>query len=221
MCWYMFDCRLSLIHLKCAASRTVLNAFHWISQNMSHCRFCNPRYADFDELERKFWKNLTFNPPLYGADVSGTLYDSVSGHMLSNNPVLNLQFDAHILNHMLNILLGVIRVTVTQPLLNSSSAGRDWMEHRASQHHTGHNGEQRGQNQRSQHTIPLLWDVEECLRMAHGGHGSVQHQLPALWRTQVLVQWLLQPHTGRTHHVLDWVCSASCGFLMTVHSVYQ
>ncbi|XP_055068905.2 lysine-specific demethylase 4A [Misgurnus anguillicaudatus] len=38
-------------------------------------KFCNPRYADFEELERKYWKNLTFNPPLYGADVSGTLYD--------------------------------------------------------------------------------------------------------------------------------------------------
>uniref|UniRef100_A0A673XGA2 [histone H3]-trimethyl-L-lysine(9) demethylase n=1 Tax=Salmo trutta TaxID=8032 RepID=A0A673XGA2_SALTR len=38
-------------------------------------KFCNPRYVDFDELERKFWKNLTFNPPLYGADVNGTLYD--------------------------------------------------------------------------------------------------------------------------------------------------
>uniref|UniRef100_A0A672MHF7 [histone H3]-trimethyl-L-lysine(9) demethylase n=1 Tax=Sinocyclocheilus grahami TaxID=75366 RepID=A0A672MHF7_SINGR len=38
-------------------------------------KFRNPRYADFDELERKFWKNLTFNPPLYGADVSGTLYE--------------------------------------------------------------------------------------------------------------------------------------------------
>ncbi|XP_056270042.1 lysine-specific demethylase 4A isoform X2 [Pseudoliparis swirei] len=38
-------------------------------------KFRNPKYADFDELERKFWKNLTFNPPLYGADVSGTLYD--------------------------------------------------------------------------------------------------------------------------------------------------
>uniref|UniRef100_A0A8C4GXL6 [histone H3]-trimethyl-L-lysine(9) demethylase n=1 Tax=Dicentrarchus labrax TaxID=13489 RepID=A0A8C4GXL6_DICLA len=37
-------------------------------------KFCNPRYADFDELERKVWKNLTFNPPLYGADVSGTLF---------------------------------------------------------------------------------------------------------------------------------------------------
>ncbi|XP_053492785.1 uncharacterized protein kdm4aa isoform X2 [Ictalurus furcatus] len=38
-------------------------------------RFCNPRYVDFDELERKYWKNLTFSPPLYGADVNGTLYD--------------------------------------------------------------------------------------------------------------------------------------------------
>ncbi|KAM4574217.1 lysine-specific demethylase 4A-like isoform 1-T1 [Fundulus diaphanus] len=38
-------------------------------------KFRSPRYVDFDELERKFWKNLTFNPPLYGADVSGTLFD--------------------------------------------------------------------------------------------------------------------------------------------------
>ncbi|XP_029563628.1 lysine-specific demethylase 4A isoform X2 [Salmo trutta] len=38
-------------------------------------KFCNPRYVDFEELERKFWKNLTFNPPLYGADINGTLYD--------------------------------------------------------------------------------------------------------------------------------------------------
>lgn len=50
-------------------------------------RFCNPRYANFDELERKFWKNLTFNPPLYGADVSGTLYDPVSGHVLDNRTI--------------------------------------------------------------------------------------------------------------------------------------
>ncbi|XP_077573621.1 lysine-specific demethylase 4A isoform X2 [Stigmatopora nigra] len=38
-------------------------------------KFCHPTYVDSDELERKFWKNLTFNPPLYGADVSGSLYD--------------------------------------------------------------------------------------------------------------------------------------------------
>uniref|UniRef100_A0A8C2CY15 [histone H3]-trimethyl-L-lysine(9) demethylase n=1 Tax=Cyprinus carpio TaxID=7962 RepID=A0A8C2CY15_CYPCA len=38
-------------------------------------KFCSPRYDDFEELERKYWKNLTFNPPIYGADVNGTLYD--------------------------------------------------------------------------------------------------------------------------------------------------
>lgn len=54
--------------------------FRKATKRSSHCRFCNPRYVDVDELERKFWKNLTFNPPLYGADVSGTLYDPVSGN---------------------------------------------------------------------------------------------------------------------------------------------
>ncbi|XP_047223909.1 lysine-specific demethylase 4A isoform X3 [Girardinichthys multiradiatus] len=38
-------------------------------------KFCSPQYDDFEELERKYWKNLTFNPPLYGADVNGSLYD--------------------------------------------------------------------------------------------------------------------------------------------------
>ncbi|XP_047146045.2 lysine-specific demethylase 4A isoform X1 [Hydra vulgaris] len=28
-----------------------------------------------EDLERDFWKNLTFNPPIYGADVPGTIYD--------------------------------------------------------------------------------------------------------------------------------------------------
>nr|XP_061797327.1 lysine-specific demethylase 4A-like [Nerophis lumbriciformis] len=38
-------------------------------------KFCSPHYDDFDELERKYWKNVTFNPPIYGADVSGSLYN--------------------------------------------------------------------------------------------------------------------------------------------------
>ncbi|XP_030061331.1 lysine-specific demethylase 4A [Microcaecilia unicolor] len=38
-------------------------------------KYCTPRYTDFEDLERKYWKNLTFNPPIYGADVNGTLYD--------------------------------------------------------------------------------------------------------------------------------------------------
>uniref|UniRef100_A0AAV2L1J2 JmjN domain-containing protein n=1 Tax=Knipowitschia caucasica TaxID=637954 RepID=A0AAV2L1J2_KNICA len=40
-------------------------------------KFFHPQYADCEELERKFWKNLTFNPPLYGAEVSGSLFDKL------------------------------------------------------------------------------------------------------------------------------------------------
>ncbi|OCT84899.1 lysine-specific demethylase 4A [Xenopus laevis] len=38
-------------------------------------KYCTPRYVDFEDLERKYWKNLTFNAPIYGADVNGSLYD--------------------------------------------------------------------------------------------------------------------------------------------------
>ncbi|KAJ1723588.1 hypothetical protein LPJ53_002073 [Coemansia erecta] len=31
-------------------------------------------YTHNEEVERKYWKNLLFNPPLYGADVLGTLF---------------------------------------------------------------------------------------------------------------------------------------------------
>jgi len=29
---------------------------------------------DYDSLERTFWKNIRFNPPMYGADMSGSLF---------------------------------------------------------------------------------------------------------------------------------------------------
>lgn len=43
--------------------------------DMYFYRYATPRHSDFDELERKYWKNITYNPPIYGADVSGTLTD--------------------------------------------------------------------------------------------------------------------------------------------------
>ncbi|XP_029905184.1 lysine-specific demethylase 4B isoform X2 [Myripristis murdjan] len=39
-------------------------------------KYCTPRHKDFDDLERKYWKNLTFVSPIYGADVSGSIYDA-------------------------------------------------------------------------------------------------------------------------------------------------
>lgn len=38
-------------------------------------RYHPPKDADFDELERKYWKNLTFNAPIYAADISGSIFD--------------------------------------------------------------------------------------------------------------------------------------------------
>ena len=34
-------------------------------------RYKPPKYNDMEELERKYWKNVTFNQPLYGADIQG------------------------------------------------------------------------------------------------------------------------------------------------------
>ena len=38
------------------------------------CRYATPPHFDYDDLERKYWKNITYNPPIYGADISGSLY---------------------------------------------------------------------------------------------------------------------------------------------------
>lgn len=35
----------------------------------------SPKHFDFAELEKKFWKNITYNNALYGVDVSGSLMD--------------------------------------------------------------------------------------------------------------------------------------------------
>uniref|UniRef100_F6XFJ7 [histone H3]-trimethyl-L-lysine(9) demethylase n=1 Tax=Ciona intestinalis TaxID=7719 RepID=F6XFJ7_CIOIN len=38
-------------------------------------RFEPPFHENYEELERMYWKNISFNPPIYGADISGSLYD--------------------------------------------------------------------------------------------------------------------------------------------------
>lgn len=34
-----------------------------------------PFHENYEDLERTYWKNITFNPAIYGADISGSLYD--------------------------------------------------------------------------------------------------------------------------------------------------
>ncbi|XP_075266708.1 lysine-specific demethylase 4C isoform X2 [Opisthocomus hoazin] len=38
-------------------------------------KYCTPRCVDYEDLERKYWKNLTFVAPIYGADINGSIYD--------------------------------------------------------------------------------------------------------------------------------------------------
>lgn len=49
-----------------------LNEFKTLSFSDKHR---TPSHTDFADLERKYWKNLTFNPAIYGADIPGTLTD--------------------------------------------------------------------------------------------------------------------------------------------------
>jgi len=38
--------------------------------------YTTPNYFDFSELERKYWQNITYQSPLYGADVLGSITDN-------------------------------------------------------------------------------------------------------------------------------------------------
>lgn len=45
----------------------------------------------------------------------------------------------------------------------------------------------RGFHTGGQHSVSILWHVEDHLLLAHWRYGPVQHQLPSFWRAQVLV----------------------------------
>lgn len=38
-------------------------------------RYRTPKHSNYDDLERKYWKNITYVSPIYGADVSGSITD--------------------------------------------------------------------------------------------------------------------------------------------------
>lgn len=38
-------------------------------------RYQTPKHFDYEELERKYWKNATFGNAIYGADISGSITD--------------------------------------------------------------------------------------------------------------------------------------------------
>ncbi len=53
----------------------VVTAYEFYLYISYFCRNEPPKHMCFEELERKYWKNITFNAPLYGADVCGSITD--------------------------------------------------------------------------------------------------------------------------------------------------
>ncbi|XP_077832139.1 lysine-specific demethylase 4B isoform X18 [Macaca mulatta] len=93
-------------------------------------KYCTPRHQDFDDLERKYWKNLTFVSPIYGADISGSLYDDVSTSSRGRTGT--------------SFLVGgggrVLGVAGRLPTLLCRPTGRGPVEHREPPDHPGHGG---------------------------------------------------------------------------------
>uniref|UniRef100_A0A452TMI7 JmjN domain-containing protein n=1 Tax=Ursus maritimus TaxID=29073 RepID=A0A452TMI7_URSMA len=38
-------------------------------------KYRTPPHSDFEDLERKYWKTRLYDSPIYGADISGSLFD--------------------------------------------------------------------------------------------------------------------------------------------------
>lgn len=53
------------------------------------------KYDDYNDIERIFWKNIRFNPPIYGADMEGSLFKTFKK---------KIPWDLNELNSILNIL---------------------------------------------------------------------------------------------------------------------
>ncbi|KAM9221761.1 LOW QUALITY PROTEIN: lysine-specific demethylase 4D-like [Dugong dugon] len=43
-------------------------------------KYRTPPHLDFEDLERKYWKNRLYNSPIYGADINGSLFDENTEH---------------------------------------------------------------------------------------------------------------------------------------------
>lgn len=52
--------------------KTTLREFHKMANSP---QYRTPGFVDYEDLERKYWKNLTFVAPVYGADVPGSITD--------------------------------------------------------------------------------------------------------------------------------------------------
>ena len=72
-------------------------------------KYKTPKYLDYADLERKYWKHIANDPPIYGADVPGSLTDTDCNEFNMNK--LNTILD------MLNESYGVKIIGVNTPSL--------------------------------------------------------------------------------------------------------
>ena len=87
--WWVCACKLTITAVLCLPS--ILLWLWRFSLRVDYCgRYAPPKASNFEELERKYWKNLSFNQPIYGADVSGSLTHPSVKVRLKNVCVLNL-----------------------------------------------------------------------------------------------------------------------------------
>lgn len=70
--------------------RLTVKEFHTLATSERHA---TPKYFDYEDLEKKFWKNVTYIAPVYGADIAGTLTDL-------NQPHWNINHLPSILNYI-------------------------------------------------------------------------------------------------------------------------
>nr|XP_058927823.1 lysine-specific demethylase 4C isoform X13 [Kogia breviceps] len=76
-------------------------------------KYCTPRYLDYEDLERKYWKNLTFVAPIYGADINGSIYDEQK--KLSFNIMATLALPRrNCCRHIICPLMGKISIGVDE-----------------------------------------------------------------------------------------------------------
>ena len=50
------------------------NSSRNVSPRIKEDKYATPSHKSWDELERKYWKRISYNSPIYGADVNGTLF---------------------------------------------------------------------------------------------------------------------------------------------------
>lgn len=126
-------------------------------------RYNTPRHFDYEDLERKYWKNITYVAPIYGADVSGSLTD----------PEVNV-----------SIFEGISR-TFRIAFVCLISTG---MEHKSFGHDIGLRKRRlRHFDRGCEYGLSILRNVEDDIRMAHGRYGFVLYKLSTFWCSQNMV----------------------------------